>query len=159
VKRFVASSAALVILDQVTKLLARRGLTGDEPVQLLGDVLRLRLVHNAGAAFGLFPGNRLVFILVSILSIALILYLIFSRRYLFRGSFIAFGAILGGAIGNLIDRLWLHRVVDFIDVGAGIHRWPTFNVADIGVTLGVLYLAGHFLVSEALPQRASEQNG
>ncbi len=148
--KFLASAAGVLVLDQATKLMVRRWMVPGETLPVLDDIVRLRYVQNAGAAFGLFQGSRLLFILISLVSIAIIFYLILSRRYVFRGSRMAFGLILGGALGNLIDRLWLIRVVDFVDVGVGIHRWPTFNVADVGVTLGVLYLAANFLVRDRL---------
>ena len=146
--RFLTSAAVVLILDQVTKALARAHLDPTPATRLLGDFLQLRLVHNAGAAFSLFQGSRTIFIIISVLSIALILYLVLSRRHAFAGSGIALGMILGGALGNLTDRIWLHVVVDFIDMGFGPHRWPTYNVADVGVTLGVCYLAFRFLLLE-----------
>jgi signal peptidase II len=153
VKRFVASAAAVVILDQVTKFLARAQLGPGETTRLLGDVLYLHLVRNPGSAFSLVLGNRLLLIAISFISIALILYLALSRRHTFAGSFTAFGLILGGAVGNLIDRVGLREVTDFIDMGIGLHRWPTYNVADIGITLGVIYLGIGFLFLE--PRRGA----
>ncbi len=152
-KRFAASAVAVVILDQLTKLLARAQLRPGETTRLAGDVLCLRLVHNPGSAFSLVLGNRWLLIAISLISIALILYLTLSRRHTFTGSFTAFGLILGGAIGNLIDRVGLREVTDFIDMGIGVHRWPTYNVADIGITLGVIYLAIGFLFLE--PRRGA----
>jgi len=121
-------------------------------VPLLGDFARLRYVQNAGTAFGLFQGGRILLMAISIFSAAVVVYLAVSGRYRFRGSHVAFGLVLGGALGNLVDRFWLREVVDFIDVGIGPHRWPTFNVADIGITLGVIYLAVAFLVGERRAQ-------
>jgi len=145
VKRLLTSAAVLVALDQASKWLVFRFLEVGHVVPLIGETVRLRHVHNAGAVFGLFQGARLIFVLISIASIALIVYLTLTKRYAFSGSRIAFGLILGGALGNLVDRLWLSQVIDFIDVGFGTTRWPVFNVADIGLTLGVLYLAIRFL--------------
>jgi len=146
--RCLASAALVVLLDQVSKALIRSQLALGETIPVLGDLVRLRYVHNAGAAFGLFQGSRIFFIIVSLLSVAVVIYLIVTGRYRFRGSRIAFGLVMGGAIGNLIDRVWMKEVVDFIDVGIGYYRWPTFNVADIGLTLGVLYLAASFMAAE-----------
>jgi signal peptidase II len=146
--RFYAGAATVLLLDQISKVVVRAHMTLQETIPLIGDLLRLRYVNNAGAAFGLFQGNRYLFIGISILAVVIVVYLVVTGRYTFRGSRIAFGLILGGALGNLVDRLWLTEVVDFIDIGIGVHRWPTFNVADIGVTLGVLYLAGSFLACE-----------
>jgi len=155
VKRLLSSAAALVALDQASKGLVFRFLEIGHIEPIFGDTVRLRHVHNAGAAFSLFQGSRLIFIVISTVSIALILYLTITKRYVFRGSRIAFGMILGGALGNLVDRLWLTRVIDFIDVGFGNTRWPVFNIADIGVTLGVLYLAVRFLWPPAAAQGAA----
>ena len=147
-RKFIASACVILLLDQISKALIRSQMELREMIPLLGDLLRLRYVHNAGAAFGLFQGSRMLFIIISLISIAVVLYLIISGRYQFRGSRTAFGMILGGALGNLIDRVWMKEVVDFLDMGIGSHRWPTYNVADIGVTLGVLYLAATFLTTE-----------
>ncbi len=122
-----------------------------ERIDLIGDLARLAYVRNPGAAMGLFPANRWVLIAVSaLLSVALV---VFYRRTeaaerVKRG---AVAAILGGAVGNLVDRIFYGGlVVDFIDLGLGTHRFYTFNVADMGVTLGgtVLFLC---LLRESLP--------
>jgi len=148
VTRFFSSAFLILILDQITKWIVRDRMDLGQTIPVLGDWLRWRYVHNSGAAFGLFQGSRTVFIVISVISVAVVLYLILTGRYNVRGSRLAFGMVLGGALGNLIDRVWLASVVDFIDMGLGAHRWPTYNVADIGVTLGVLFLAASFVGSE-----------
>ncbi|HEX5030169.1 MAG TPA: signal peptidase II [Candidatus Eisenbacteria bacterium] len=138
---FYGCAAAVIAADQLTKAIASSRLLPGQPVPFLGDVVRFTLVHNTGAAFGLFPGSRGPFILISVLAIIVVLALF--RREAYRGLAhrILLGCILGGAIGNLIDRARLGWVVDFIDVGVDTVRWPVFNVADSAVTLGVLFLA------------------
>ena len=138
---FLACAAAVLTLDQMTKVLASARLMPGEPVPVLGQLLRLTLVHNTGAAFGLFPGSRVPFILVSVLAIAVVLYLFARDAYRSLMNRVLLGCILGGAMGNLLDRIRWGRVVDFIDVGFGAVRWPVFNVADSAVTLGVILLA------------------
>ncbi len=113
-------------------------------VDVLGDLLRLAYVRNPGAAMGLLPAGREVLIAVSVLaSVFLIaLYLRTPPRLVVRRA--ALAAIVGGAFGNLVDRIWYGgSVVDFIDIGVGVHRFYTFNVADMGVSLGgaVLFLS------------------
>jgi len=115
-------------------------------MRLLDDLLRLTYIQNEGSAFGLFQGNRWFFIGVSVLSILVILSLGVSGRYRDRGMSVAFGLILGGAAGNLIDRIWLGKVIDFIEMGIGRYRWPVYNVADMGVTIGVILLALRLMV-------------
>jgi signal peptidase II len=138
---FGLCAAAVVVLDQTTKALASARLFLSDPVPVLGDVVRLTLVHNTGAAFGLFPGSRLPFIIVSVLAIAVVIYLYTRDAYQGAAQRVLLGCILGGAIGNLADRVRLGWVVDFIDVGLGGTRWPVFNVADSAVTVGVILLA------------------
>jgi signal peptidase II len=138
---FLGCAAAILALDQATKALVTGRLLLGEPVPVLGDFVRLTLVHNRGAAFGLFPGSRVPFIIVSVVAIAVVLYLFARDAYRSAFSRVLLGSILGGALGNLIDRARLGYVVDFIEVGVGNLRWPVFNVADSAVTLGVLILA------------------
>jgi len=138
---FLACAASILVLDQVSKAIMASRLLLGRPVPLLGDFVRLTLVHNTGAAFGLFPGSRLPFILISILAIGVVLYLFARAAYHGLMNRILLGCILGGALGNLVDRIRWGRVVDFIDVGVGTLRWPVFNVADSAVTLGVILLA------------------
>jgi signal peptidase II len=156
VKRFLASAGVVLLLDQASKLLIRLLMDRGELIRILDDVVRFRYVHNAGAAFGFFQGSRFLFIGISLASIAVIVYLILAKRYTFRGSRVAFGMVLGGALGNLADRLWLREVVDFIDVGIGVHRWPTFNIADAGVTIGVIYLIVTVLTLESGAKNTDE---
>ena len=138
---FLACAALVLALDQATKVLAASHLLLGQPVPILGRVVRLTLVHNTGAAFGLFPGSRLPFILISVLAIAVVLYLFARDAYRSLVNRLLLGCILGGALGNLVDRVRWGMVVDFIDVGWGALRWPVFNVADSAVTLGVILLA------------------
>jgi len=138
---FLLCAALVVALDQATKHLAASRLMPGESISVLGDFIRLTLVHNTGAAFGLFPGSRVPFIVVSVVAIGVVLYLFFRETYRSVANRVLLGCILGGAIGNLVDRVRLGYVVDFIDIGFGMARWPVFNAADSAVTIGVLLLA------------------
>ena len=138
---FLTCAAVVVALDQATKQVISARFSPGESNSVLGDFIRLTLVHNTGAAFGLFPGSRVPFIIVSVLAIAVVLHLFFRETYRSVLNRVLLGCILGGAIGNLIDRVRLGWVVDFIDVGIGTTRWPVFNVADSAVTIGVILLA------------------
>jgi len=134
-------TAALVLaLDLSTKTIASRLLTLGRPVPVLGEFMRLTLVHNTGAAFGLFPGSRLAFIGFSAAALAVILMLYFRLPARSPGQLVAMGGLLGGALGNLHDRVLHAYVVDFIEIGVGRYHWPVFNVADMAVTGGVALL-------------------
>ncbi|HEY8061202.1 MAG TPA: signal peptidase II [Gemmatimonadales bacterium] len=140
---FWAVMTFTVLLDRLTKVAAERSL-GDGAVSVIGEMLQFRLVHNQGAAFGLELGiwQRWIFVVIALVAV------VWLRRASqqadpadgLRQFAVAF--VAGGASGNLVDRLLSSRgVVDFIDIGAGHLRWPTFNVADIAVTCGAVALA------------------
>ncbi len=106
-------------------------------ISIIGDFIRFIYVRNPGSAMGLFPVGRKGLIGVSLLATLFLIYLYKTTKPRFKIRLVAMSAILGGAVGNLIDRIFYDgRVVDFIDVGIGTHRFYTFNVADIGVTVG-----------------------
>lgn len=134
-------AAITVLLDQVTKNAVARNLGLCERVPVLGSILRLTHIRNSGAVFGMMRGAGAYFTFFSVVAaVVLIAVLFFSRRasMLVR---ISLGLVLGGAVGNLIDRLRFGAVVDFIDIGIGeTARWPCFNVADTAITVGVILL-------------------
>ena len=137
--------AIVALLDVVTKAIAVRALVPQRvPHEVLGDKLRLTLVYNPGAAFGLNLGSQSRWIFTALTLIALV---ILWRLYRFtqRGDYLrvlALALVCAGAIGNLLDRLRSDLgVVDFLDVGVGTTRWPTFNVADMAVSVGAILLA------------------
>jgi len=141
----VAGTAAfLYVADQVSKALVVAALDRGEYVDVVGDLLRIWYVQNTGAAFSLMPGALWLFLPVTVVALVMIGY--FFRAFRERGPWIhvVLGTILAGTLGNLTDRLRLGYVVDFISVGIGDARFPTFNVADSAVVVGigvlVLYL-------------------
>ncbi len=135
----------VVLVDVVTKVVAVAGLRPRGfPHDVIGHAVRLTLVYNPGAAFGLFLGplSRWIFLglTVGVLCILRVLYRATPDGDLAR--VLALGLVCGGALGNLIDRVRSPMgVVDFIDVGIRDLRWPTFNVADMAVSVGAVLLA------------------
>lgn len=123
-------------MDQLTKYIARATIPPFESIQVL-PFLHLVSVRNTGAAFGMFKvfGNT-IFVIISLAAIVFVLFL------LLRGmeDKLALALILGGAIGNLIDRVAYSHVTDFIDVFAGRFHWPAFNIADSALTIGILLM-------------------
>ena len=135
----------VVVADVVTKWLAVRALVPQRlPHEVFGDAVRLTLVYNPGAAFGLHLGplSRWIFMALTVGALAVLWRLYQATRPGEAARTIALGLVCGGAIGNLIDRVRSGLgVVDFIDVGVGDWRWPTFNVADMAVSTGAFLLA------------------
>ncbi len=149
--KILSVSFIVVLLDQISKYWAKSNYFNHPPVNVIGDYLRISFCENPGIAFGIKVGGFFnVITFLSVLATALIFYYLFTERHnsiILRSSL---ALILGGAIGNMIDRsLMLFTpetyagVIDFIDIGFGHYRWYIFNVADMAVTLGIILFAFH----------------
>jgi signal peptidase II len=143
-------AAAVVGLDQAAKSWATRTLgpgAGLDQIELIGAAVRFVYVENRGAAFGILQGQGGVLALLALIVLAALVW--YYIRTPLRGPWLAagLGLIGGGAVGNLLDRVRLGFVVDFIAVG----WWPRFNLADSAITLGVVCLALHALRDEPTP--------
>ena len=140
----------IIILDQASKILTRAFTYEGQSIPILqsvfGDTFRFTHLQNPGAAFSISLSNpvvnRIFFIAASVFAVAFIIYLLF--RAIHRLQVWAFGLILGGAIGNLIDRILIGTVTDFVDVDIpdmlGMTRFPVFNVADSAIYIGMVLL-------------------
>lgn len=143
----------IVIIDQLSKFVVRSTMNLYSPsIQLLGNFFKFTYVENSGIAFGInFNNGPIIFtILASIATIFISWYLWKSKEqiYLFR---VSLSFILGGAIGNLIDRFLFGKVVDFFHLSIGQFSWPVFNVADSFVTIGmVLYIYSIYIEEKSL---------
>lgn len=143
-RQFGSVIACVVLADAFTKLLAVDRLSpAHVPHSVFGDWFRLTLVYNPGAAFGLHlgPWSRWIFIALTLVAVVVMWRLFFASPPDARWRTWALALVSAGALGNLVDRLRSARgVVDFIDVGVGAWRWPTFNIADIAVSTGAILL-------------------
>ena len=149
---FISLAIGVVILDQVTKAWLVSMLEPGESLSIIGDLLRLVHGQNDGALFGLFSDSATLFGIVSLGVVGLIVWYHGNsgRNTLLS---IALGLLLGGAIGNLIDRLRLGYVVDWVDMGIGDLRFYTFNVADAAISCSLLLL----IASAVLTPRPSAE--
>lgn len=141
---FSAIIAAIIFFDQLTKQLVVRSFKLHESVRIIPGFFDLTYVRNPGAAFGFLAGahgmwRSVFFVTVSIVALAVIAALVRQTRD--RLPLIAFALIGGGAVGNLIDRVRFGEVVDFIDWFYRTYHWPTFNIADSAISIGVGLLA------------------
>ena len=153
---FVGIFGTVVTLDVVTKAIVQRSLTLYQQVNVVGDYLRLTYIHNPGAAFGIHLGeySRVIFLVLSVVALVALGAMYWSTPARDRVRLGAIALICAGAIGNLIDRVRSSAgVVDFLDVGIGDLRWPVFNVADIAVTTGAIFLALSLWQEEQQPRR------
>jgi len=131
------TAAVLYVLDQLTKALVVANVPFGARYDVIGDLAQLWHVRNTGAAFSILPGATWLFVPVTLAAIGMVAY--FHRTLRERSPWVQviLGAILAGALGNLTDRLRLGYVVDFVSLGFGETRFPTFNVADSAVVLGI----------------------
>jgi signal peptidase II len=136
---FLGLAAIVAVVDQLTKAWLTSYLAPGQSVEVLGDVVRLWHSQNNGGLFGLFRGQAVVFGLASLVVVALIV-IYHGRAGGGRYLSITLGLLLGGALGNLIDRLRIGYVVDFVDVGIGNLRWYTFNIADAAISFSLVLL-------------------
>lgn len=137
--------AAIVALDQVTKALVDRWMSLHESRPVVEGLVHLTYVRNRGAAFGLLsdaelPFQSALFSVVSLAALAAIAAYFFRLPDRSRLARLALSLVMGGAVGNLIDRARLGSVIDFVDVFWGPHHWPAFNVADSAISIGVALL-------------------
>jgi signal peptidase II len=138
---------SVLLADQISKILALRYLAETESVAVLGRFLKFTLVYNEGGAMGTNLGSSTYYLIASILILLFVMYYIYlarrDRTLAFTLSFVA-----GGALGNIIDRIRLGKVIDFIDVdipdvslfGRELERWWTFNIADSAITCAIVVL-------------------
>lgn len=132
---FLSGCVGVFIVDRLTKIFFTSIMGLNESLVVIKNVLHFSLVHNTGIAFGLFKDAGFIFILIPLILTGLLVYNIYYYRHtevLSRTYILAFSLILGGAIGNLYDRIVFGYVIDFID----FRIWPVFNIADSAITVG-----------------------
>lgn len=140
--RVVVLVAVIVAFDQLTKFIVDRAMPLHHSIPIIEGFFSLTYVRNTGAAFGIFAGSAEIFrrpflILVSVVAIGFIVVMLKRLRDSEKWLLTALAFILGGAIGNLIDRVAYGEVIDFLDCFWGSYHWPAFNVADSFITVGV----------------------
>jgi len=151
---FFLAAALVVVADNLTKTWIR-SFSGEQPIFEAG-IFRIINVQNTGSSFGLFQDQNFILTIVAIVGIVIVLLFTFLvlRRFPSLNTWLsnlALGLILGGTIGNLIDRLSRGFVTDFIDIGI----WPTFNIADSAMVIGVILIACFFIFSKGTKEAFS----
>jgi len=156
-------TGGIIVSDQITKLYIMQTMRLHESIPIIPNLFSLTYIRNPGAAFGLLAGSsnafRMVFFgLTSMLALGLLGTILFrmpERDWMGR---LSVAGILGGAVGNLIDRLRYGEVIDFLDVYVDSYHWPAFNVADSAITVGVLFLILHFATEKKEQPPAMSEN-
>ena len=153
------TAALVVIADQLTKAAVAGAVGVGERVDVIGDLVALWHVRNSGAAFSLFQfeGSLILFYAVHVAALGMVAW--FQRGFRGRSLWLhaILGLLLGGSIGNLIDRIRQGYVTDFVSMGIGDVRFPTWNIADAGITVGIVLLVAYLVLLE--PRHAAEPSG
>jgi signal peptidase II len=175
-RSFVIISLLAIVADQLSKTLATSLLAPGESVPVLGDFFRLTLVLNPGGVFGTRLGSQNFYTFISIFAIGITLWFFFKTSAKRRSLRVGLSLVLGGAVGNLIDRFRFGEVVDFLDFeffnislapakfaffrfpGFCLDRWPVFNLADSFVLIGIILVVAHLLFSKESPTTDTPQD-
>jgi signal peptidase II len=134
--------SSIIFLDQFSKFIATKNLALNASLPVIKGIFHLTLVHNRGAAFGILKNQVPLFILTSLFAIILICFTLKNNKRTIYA--VSLSLILGGALGNLIDRVLLGYVIDFLD----FRIWPVFNLADSAITIGAILLGYSILFME-----------
>ncbi len=157
--RHLLIALGVLVFDRFTKWLVVRNIALDDTISIIPGLFRLTHLENTGAAFSLFaespsPFKTAMLVVVSVAALAIVAILLWIRRRDFNATTLALSLIMGGAIGNLWDRLADGKVTDFLDFYIGTHHWPPFNVADSAIVVGALLLLFRTLKKERVAHAA-----
>ncbi len=144
---FVASIITVIIIDQLTKHYIQFSMLPGMSIPVIPDIFSITYVQNAGAAFGILEHQRLLFIIITLIILIVCGYFYKKIQKLPKHLRFSIALLLGGAIGNLLDRIRLGIVVDFFD----FHIWPVFNIADIAIVCGVILII-YYIFTKGLPE-------
>ena len=149
-KKISIVSFIVIIMDRISKMLAQKYLTLNVRKNIIPNFLDFTYTKNEGAAFSTFYGENLLLIFVSVLALVIIFYLLKKKQNVSKFDIINYGLLIGGIIGNFVDRLFLSYVIDFIDFNIFNMRFAIFNIADVAIVIGAILI----IISEG-----SENNG
>jgi signal peptidase II len=159
-KRPLLIALAVLLLDRITKWAIAQTIPLEDTINIIPGFFRLTHLENTGAAFSLFadsssPFRTTLLIAFSVAALSVVSVLLWKDRRVFHSGTLALSLILGGAVGNLWDRIANGKVTDFLDFYIGIHHWPPFNVADSAIVVGALMLFMRMLRKDHHPQAAA----
>jgi signal peptidase II len=152
-KRHLLIAIAVVVLDRLTKWAIVKTIVLEDAVSIIPGFFRLTHLENTGAAFSLFadstsPFKTALLVTFSLAALAVVAFLLWRSRNVFNITTLSLSLVLGGAVGNLWDRLADGMVTDFLDFYLGIHHWPPFNIADSAIVVGALLLLTRMMRAE-----------
>lgn len=153
----------VVLLDRVSKWLVASNINLNDSILVLPGFFRLTHVQNSGAAFGLFADSASewkvsILVVFSVLALVVVSALLWKNSHSITSTGVGLSLILGGAVGNLWDRLFSGHVVDFFDFFLGSYHWPAFNIADSAIVVGALLLVAEILFAKSPAEQDAVRN-
>ena len=139
-KKIIPISIICLLLDQISKLLITNNLVINETYIVINNFFNITLVHNDGAAWSILSGNRLLVIFISFVALLIIYFLFIKNKKITKLETIIYGMLIGGIIGNLIDRILYGYVIDFFDFKLFSYNYPVFNIADCCIVIAAILL-------------------
>lgn len=134
------TSVIVLLIDQIVKLLIKTNMNLNEEISIIPNFFSIQYLKNTGAGFSILENQTILLAITSIICISVIIYYLKKEENLTTAMYLSFGMVLGGILGNLIDRIVYQGVIDFLSFQIFNYNFPVFNIADIGITIGVLLL-------------------
>ena len=134
------TSVIVLLIYQIVKLLIKTNMNLNEEISIIPNFFSIQYLKNTGAAFSILENQTILLAITSIICISVIIYYLKKEENLTTAMYLSFGMVLGGILGNLIDRIVYQGVIDFLSFQIFNYNFPVFNIADIGITIGVLLL-------------------
>lgn len=147
-KMILIISGIWLVIDQVIKIIINNNMKVFDSINIVPNFFRIYFVKNKGAAFSMFSGMNIILIVISIIAVIYTIRYIMKNEIINKIEIISIGIILGGVVGNLIDRIVYGNVIDYLSFKLFGYDFAVFNFADIGIVVGVIILLIHFLVGE-----------
>ena len=139
-KRIIGVSLSCILIDQMIKLFITKCFSFAKSVNIITNFFRITYLKNTGAAFSIFSGNQIFLVLITVLFLLLVYFFFIRNQQINKMDSILYGILFGGAISNLIDRIRLNYVIDYLDFNIGSYNYPVFNLADMLIVISIVIL-------------------
>lgn len=139
-KKIIPTVLLTVIIDQIVKIIVISKMNLADSINIIKNFFRITYLQNTGGAFSILSGNVFILTIITLLILGFIIWMIKGDKYKTTFKLIIYGILLGGVLGNLIDRIRLNYVVDYLDFNLSSYHFPVFNIADICIVISVFIL-------------------
>lgn len=129
-----------IIVDQIIKFIIKTNMNIADTINIIPNFFRITFLKNEGAAFSILSGNRLLFIFITVLVLILFYFFLLKNKKIIKTKQLLYGLLLGGIIGNFIDRILYGYVIDYLDFNIGSYNYPVFNIADSLIVISIIWL-------------------